>query len=180
VTIDEILERLRADPASSVSSTPPKNLPADRLPDDVRRFFGQTLGGYLYYAPDYPTPQFGCDLGLASQPVSQDAAVVDHPFCVGTEFDFLFPVASYREDGLYYSIAGVSVLPESFGHIFRLSYDLGDPELQWSDVQFQARSFNRWLSIHVEAWERYQEDWRGGLRLFRELIAAEKKAMGYT
>ena len=163
-----------------MSSTPPTNFPAANLPDDVRRFFGQTLGGYLYYAPDYPTPQFGCDLELSSQPVSQDPAVIGNPFCAGAEFDFLFPVATYPEHGLYYSIAGVSVLPESFGHIFSLDYNLGDPELHWSDVQFQARSFTRWLSIHIEAWERYQEDWREGLRHFRELISGEERSMGYT
>jgi hypothetical protein len=104
---------------------------------------------------------------------------LDGSCCEGPEFDHLYPVADLFDTGDY-SVAAVSTMQNDYGSIYALSYGLGDPTLCWSDVVYLAPSFTRWLLMHVEAWEVYQDDWRDGLKHFRALIAQERRAIGLT
>lgn len=177
--IDDILQKLGTSPCCSVKGSDGRPVPG-HFPDEVQAFFSRTSGGRLFYDRDYSTPMFGCELGLRENPVSKSLGFdEDQGYCEGYQFSHIYPIADYDETGDY-TIAAVSTLPESFGHIYTLSYGLGDPTLTWSDVTPVARSLTRWLAIHIEAWEVYQEDWREGLRHFGALISAEQKATRIT
>jgi hypothetical protein len=52
------------------------------------------------------------------------------------------------------------------------------PPLTCDQVTYLAPSFTRWLTMHIEALETYQTDWREGLKHFNFLIAQERRAIG--
>ena len=140
----------------------------DSIPADVRHFFTRCAGGRLYYDRDHPTPQFGCVLALSEQPVTQQLP------CEGAAFDQFYTVAEFDEGN--YDCVVVSAHSDTYGHIFRLSYSLGDPSLTIADAHFLAPTFTRWLEIHVEAWDIYSDDWREGLKHFGRLIEHERNS----
>jgi hypothetical protein len=168
MNMEALIRRLLSDPACAIS--PAKNPIAvpECVPADVREFFSRCAGGRLYYDHDYKTPQFGCDLGFPpEQPVSQRLP------CDGAELESLYVVAGFltgEEDCVV-----VSAAPATFGHIYRLNYSLGDPELTIDKAFYLAPSFTRWLAMHVEAWEVYLENWREGLQHFGNLIELERE-----
>lgn len=166
-TLDALIERVLSDPACSIKpATQPVALP-ESLPDDVRQFFARCVSGGLYYEMDYATPQFGCELGYSSeQPVNQCLP------CEGEEFESFYVIGNFTDMGES-DCAVVSVHPDTFGQIYRLNFSMGDPELTLADAHYLAPSFTRWLAVHVEAWDVYQQDWREGLTHFSRLLEQE-------
>lgn len=175
--MEHLIAQLRASPLCDLKpwATPPSLSP--ELPSEIRYFFDRFSGGSLFYDRDYPTPMFGCHLGLSCQSVAVNlGSDSEGDYCEGEQFDQLYAIAEYEETGDY-TVAAVSTDMATYGHIYSLSYGLGDPTLNWSDVVFVAPSFSRWLAIHLEAWEVYKEDWREGLRLFGALLKQERQAI---
>jgi hypothetical protein len=167
--LDQLIARLLADPACSVSPAERTIMMPESLPADVRHFFTRCAGGGLYFSPDFPTPQFGCMLRYsAEQPVTQRLP------CDCAEFELFYSLAEF--DSSEYDTVVVSARPETQGHIFRLAYSLGDPPLTLADAHFLAPSFTRWLAMHVEAWSIYKNDWREGLNYFQRLIHDERSS----
>jgi hypothetical protein len=146
--LEKIIARLLAETACSISPATQIIAMPESLPADVRDFFTRYAGGRLYYHPDSPTPQFGCDLRYsAEQPVTQ---VVP---CNGPEFEWFYAVANY--DTGESDCAVVSSHPDTYGHIYGLYYSVGDPALTIADAVFLAPTFTRWLAMHVQAWDIY-------------------------
>ena len=165
--LDNLIARLLADSACSISPATRTHRMPESLPADVFHFFTRCAGGGLYYHPDYPTPQFGCELLYpAEQPTKQLLP------CDGPEFDWLYIIAEFHTGD--YDHAAVSVHPDTRGHVYHLRYSLGDPTLTFADVHFLAPTFTRWLAMHVEAWDTYLRDWREGFNHFRRLIDHER------
>lgn len=165
--LDDLMARLLAESACSLSPATRLITLPELLPADLRQFFTRSGGGRLYSHPDYPTPQFGCTLSYsAEQPVTQLLP------CDGPEFDWFYTIADF--DTGAYEHAVVSAHPDTHGHIYHLRYSLGAPALTIADVQFLAPTFTRWLAMHVEAWDIYLHDWREGLNHFRRLIDHER------
>jgi len=175
MTIDEIICRLSSDTDCSISLRPSTAEVPDYLPADVQEFFSRTHGGRLYYHPDYPTPQFGCELRLyADNPVGACIDSLEMTFCEGAEFEHLYRVAEFTDTGDY-DFAAVSTAPDTLGFMYFFRYSLGDPIITWPDRLLLARSFSRWLAMHIEAWERYRNDWRDGLAHYRFLCDEERR-----
>ena len=166
--LEQLITRLLADAECNLAPAV-KMIPLpESLPAEVRHFYARWAGGRLYYRHDFPTPQFGCELCyFDEQPVSRQLP------CAGPEFDFFYTIALFTDAGEE-DRAVVSTHADTFGQIYRLNFSLGDPMLNTTGAIYLAPTFTRWLAMHVEAWDVYQQDWREGLRHFSRLIQHER------
>jgi hypothetical protein len=166
--VEDLIDQLLRSEGCTWQLWPQPATVPDFLPLDIQAFFSRVCYGSLFFDRDYPTPQFGCLLGLELRtPLTEKLpAQID-------VLNGLIEIGEYDAGCLDY--LAVDIQPETFGQIVCLHYSAGDPELMRSDVRYFCSSFRRLIEIHIAAWATYQDDWRDGLAHFTYLLDHDRR-----